>query len=88
MKNKPVRTCIACRKESDKGELLRIVRTPEGEYVVDPTGKRNGRGAYVCKNEECVKKLRKSKALNRTFKCEIPEEVYAFIEEAILGEKK
>lgn len=88
MKNKPHRTCIVCRRECEKDELLRIVRSPEGEYFVDPSGKKNGRGAYVCKNEECVKKLRKTKALNRTFKCEISEETYSLIEEEILGKKE
>ena len=88
MKNKPVRTCIACRKEADKSELLRIVRTPNGEYVVDVTGKANGRGAYVCKTKECVEKLAKTKALNRVFKCEVPSEVYAFVGEEVLGKKE
>lgn len=88
MKNKPVRTCIVCRKEGEKNDFLRIVRMPDGKYVADPSGKMNGRGAYVCKNAECVNKLRKTRALNRTFKCEISDEVYTSIEEAILGKKE
>ena len=86
-KNKPIRTCIACRKEFEKHELIRIVRTPEGEYTVDLTGKANGRGAYICKSEECAKKLKKSKLLNKAFKTAISDEVYALVEEALLGKQ-
>ena len=67
----PQRKCVGCNEMKDKKALLRIVRSPEGEISLDLTGKKNGRGAYVCKNAECVNKLRKTRALNRTFKCEI-----------------
>ncbi|MBP5276670.1 MAG: YlxR family protein [Lachnospiraceae bacterium] len=78
MQNKktPIRTCISCRETSEKKELVRIVRTPEGEIVLDMTGKRNGRGAYVCKNRDCVEKLRKNHALDRSFKMTVPEEFF------------
>ena len=78
MQNKktPIRTCISCRETSEKKELVRIVRTPEGEIVLDMTGKRNGRGAYVCKNRDCVEKLRKNHALDRCFKMTVPEEFF------------
>ncbi len=55
-KHKPQRTCIACRETKDKRELLRVVRTPEGNFVIDPTGKANGRGAYLCRQASCWEK--------------------------------
>ena len=63
-----------------KKELIRIVKTPENEIKLDETGKLNGRGAYICKSAECLKKARKSGALSRTFGMEIPEEIYGKIE--------
>ncbi len=87
-KRKPIRTCIACRKEFEKDQLVRIVRTPEGKYVVDKTGKSNGRGAYICGSEECVKKLKKGKLLNRAFSTAIPDEVYDAVEEAFVGKQE
>lgn len=84
-KSKPIRTCIACRKEFEKDKLVRIVRTPEGNYIVDKTGKANGRGAYICGSEDCVKKLKKNRLLNRVFSSEIPSEVYNAVEEAFVG---
>lgn len=84
MQDKPkekIRMCIVCRGQSDKKTLLRIVKNKDGEIFVDETGKANGRGAYVCKNKECFEKLKKTKALNRAFKCEIPQEIYEKIGE-------
>ena len=83
-KVKPARTCIACRKEFTKNELLRIVKTKDGNFFVDKTGKANGRGAYICGPESCVKKLRKAKLLDRSFATSVPEEIYRQIEEEIL----
>jgi predicted RNA-binding protein YlxR (DUF448 family) len=60
----------------EKRELIRIVRNNEGDIFVDPTGKKNGRGAYICKNKDCFIQARKAKSLSREFSCEIPEEVY------------
>ncbi len=77
--NKPkekIRMCIVCRGQSDKKTLIRIVKNKEGQIFVDGTGKANGRGAYVCKSKECFEKLKKTKALNRAFKCNVPEDVY------------
>lgn len=70
MQNKkvPLRTCVSCRENKDKKELVRIVKTPAGEILVDQTGKVNGRGAYVCNSEECFKMLRKNHGLDRAFK--------------------
>jgi len=66
----PIRSCVVCRQTSDKRELLRVVRLPEkegGHVVVDPTGKRSGRGAYVCPEAECIDKARKSRRFERAF---------------------
>ena len=87
-KQKPIRTCIACRQEFEKHQLVRIVRTPEGTYVVDKTGKLNGRGAYICGSVECVKKLKKNRLLNRAFATAIPDEVYDAVEEAFVGKQE
>ena len=76
-----LRMCIVCRGQSDKKVLLRIVKNKDGEIFVDKTGKANGRGAYVCKEKACFEKLCKTKALNRAFKCNVPESVYQKIGE-------
>lgn len=82
------RMCVVCRQMQDKRQLLRIVKTKEGELSIDNTGKKNGRGAYICKNEDCLKKLVKQKTLNKTFKMNIDESFYKDIEEEILGNKQ
>ena len=76
IKKKPARRCIACNEQKEKNELLRIVRTPEQNIEVDLTGKKNGRGAYICKNEECLKRLVKSKRLENIFEVKITPEFY------------
>lgn len=76
MQKERLRMCIVCREHSDKKELLRIVKNKEGQIFVDKTGKANGRGAYICKDKNCFEKLKKTRGLNRAFKCEIPNEVY------------
>lgn len=80
-----LRMCIACREMKDKKQLVRIVKDKNEEISIDLTGKKNGRGAYICKNEDCLKKLIKTKALNRTFKTNIDENVYQSLEEIIIG---
>ena len=77
----PMRICIGCGVSKSKKELMRVVRTPEDEFVLDATGKKNGRGAYLCKDAECLKKAIKSKGLERSFKMSIPKEVYVKLEE-------
>ena len=72
----PQRKCIACQDRDAKRDLVRIVKNKEGQIFLDKTGKANGRGAYICKDSECLKKAIKSKALNRAFKMEVPNEVY------------
>ena len=76
MKNKPQRMCMGCNSKKDKQELIRIVINKDGEITIDKTGKLSGRGAYICNDAECLKKAIKSKALNRAFKIEVPNEVY------------
>ena len=72
----PMRRCVACHQMKDKRELIRVVRSPEGEIFIDPTGKKNGRGAYLCRNSDCIAKARKAKSLSRDLKTEIPAEVF------------
>ena len=76
----PQRQCVGCREMKDKKALLRIVKTPEGEILLDSTGKKSGRGAYVCPDPECLKKARKSRSLERAFDTAIPAEVYDALE--------
>ena len=78
-----LRMCIVCRDRSDKKELVRVVGNKNGEVFLDKTGKANGRGAYVCKSKDCFDKLKKTRALNRAFKCEIPLEIYEKLGEEI-----
>lgn len=75
-KKMPLRQCLGCREMVPKSSLIRIVRSNDGEFAVDATGKMNGRGAYICKNPTCLDKTVRSKALERSFKVSIPSEVY------------
>jgi uncharacterized protein len=86
-KKVPLRKCIICQEMKDKRELIRITANKEGHVHVDPTGKAHGRGAYLCRQTACFEKLKKTKALNRAFHREIPDEVYESIEESIGKEK-
>ena len=81
----PQRQCVGCREMKEKKTLLRIVRTPEGEVLLDSTGKKSGRGAYVCHDPACLKKARKSRALERAFETAIPPEVYDALEAQMEG---
>ena len=72
----PQRKCIACQERDSKKGLIRIVKNKDGEIFLDPTGKANGRGAYICKSSECLKKAIKTKALNKAFKIDVADEVY------------
>lgn len=84
-KKKPERTCMGCNEQKEKNNLLRIVRTKEGLIEVDPTGKKNGRGAYICRSEECLNKVIKTKRLERIFEKEISPEIYENIRGVIIG---
>lgn len=83
-KKVPMRTCIACRKNAPKKELLRIVKNGD-EIFLDKTGKANGRGAYVCGDAECFKKLKKGRLLNKAFSMEVTEDVYDRLLEELVG---
>ena len=72
----PQRQCVGCRTMKNKKELIRIVKSPEGEISLDTTGKKSGRGAYICPCADCLTRARKSKALERAFAAAIPSEVY------------
>ena len=72
----PMRQCMGCRERREKRQMIRVVRGTDGNVGLDFSGKLNGRGAYICPNIECLKKARKSKALDRSLEVEIPEEVY------------
>lgn len=76
-KNKiPMRQCTGCREMKNKKEMIRVLKTPEDAIVLDATGKKNGRGAYICFSKECLEKAMKSRGLERSLKASIPEEVY------------
>ena len=79
-KNVPLRQCVGCREMKTKSELTRVVKSPEGEISLDNTGKKPGRGAYICRNENCFKKIRKSNALSRIFKTTVSDDVLKEIE--------
>lgn len=83
----PKRQCVGCGEMKDKRELIRVVKTTEGEIVLDFKGKTNGRGSYICKNEECLKKAIKSKGFERALQMSIPEEVSKRLIEEIAVEK-
>ena len=87
-RKKPQRQCIGCRESKDKNELIRVVRTPEGEIVLDRTGRQNGRGAYLCDDEECLLKARKSNALSRSFRMNVLEETYETLERQLQHDQK
>ena len=84
-KKLPLRQCLGCREMKPKKELIRVVRSPEGEVSLDFKGKKPGRGAYVCHDVECLRKARKSKALERAFETVIPPAVYDAMEAELGG---
>ncbi len=79
-KKVPVRQCVGCNGMYDKRSMMRVVKTPEGSMILDMTGRKNGRGAYLCKRMECLQKARKCRGLERSFKTTIPDEVYDSLE--------
>lgn len=81
----PMRQCLGCREMKPKRELIRAVKSPEGEISLDFRGKKPGRGAYVCPDPQCLAKARKSKALERAFSVAIPPEVYQALEAQMEG---
>lgn len=79
----PERMCVGCREMKSKRELIRVVRSPEGEISLDKTGKKPGRGAYLCPSKECLQKAVKSKALHRAFEMSIEPEIYDRLREQV-----
>lgn len=82
-KKTPQRRCVGCYESKNKLDLIRIVRTPEGDYKIDPSGKLSGRGAYICKNAECLEKAYKGKKLERSFKEKISNDIYENLKQLI-----
>ena len=79
----PMRMCVGCREMKEKRELIRVVRSPGGELSLDPTGKKPGRGAYVCRNSDCLKRAIKQKQLERQLNVSMTEEVAQSLNEAM-----
>jgi len=75
---------MGCGEKKDKKELIRVIKTPEGDITVDFTGKKNGRGAYICNSVECLKKAVKKKSLERSLKTQIPKEIYQELEKEMM----
>ena len=75
-KKVPLRQCVGCGQMKSKKEMMRVIKTAEGDIVLDVTGRKNGRGAYLCKQQSCLQKAIKGKGLERSFKMSIPTEVY------------
>ena len=84
----PLRMCVGCREQKNKRELIRVVRTPEGEVTIDHTGKRAGRGAYLCFRNECFKKAIKSRTLERSLSVKLNEETIATLEEHLTNNEE
>ena len=82
----PVRQCLGCNQHMPKQQLLRVVRSPEGDVSLDFTGKKSGRGAYICKNLACLKKVRKNRRLEHNLACAISDEVYDRMEAELSAE--
>ena len=81
----PMRQCLGCREAKPKKELIRVVRSPEGQISLDFKGKASGRGAYICHDPQCLKKAIRSKALERAFSTQIPPEIYDKLNEQMEG---
>ena len=87
-KKVPLRKCVGCGEMKSKKEMMRVLKTTEGEFVLDATGKKNGRGAYLCFSKECLEKAVKSKGLERSFQQSIPKEVFEKMEKEMESLKK
>lgn len=83
VKRIPMRMCVGCSQMKPKNELIRIVRSPDGEVSLDSTGKKSGRGAYICPDKNCLKKAVKSHRLDKTFGCAVPENLYEGLEDQL-----
>ena len=85
MKKVPLRKCVGCMQSFEKKDLIRVVRSPEGEVSLDFGGKKSGRGAYICKDAKCLKKAQKSRRIDKSLDTEIPDEVYERLAEELEG---
>jgi predicted RNA-binding protein YlxR (DUF448 family) len=81
VKKIPVRKCSGCGEHFPKNDLIRVLRTPDEEIILDTTGKKSGRGAYICKRAECLKKAIRSRRIEASLECKIPDEIYRKLEE-------
>lgn len=88
MKKQPQRTCMGCNTKKDKKDLIRIVKSKDEDIQIDITGKKNGRGAYICNNIECLEKLIKTKRLEKIFEMTISDEVYNNLRGVIIDERR
>lgn len=79
----PMRMCVGCNEMKPKSELVRVVKTAEGEISLDRTGRKNGRGAYICDNADCLKKAQKARRFERAFSSAVPDEVYKMLKEEL-----
>lgn len=84
MRKIPKRTCIGCKQQKEKGDLIRVVRNKQGEITIDKIGKVSGRGAYICDNKECLERAIKSKGLEKSFEIKIEEDVYESLRGVII----
>ena len=87
-KKVPLRMCTGCGEHKPKRELVRVVKTPEGEISLDLTGRKSGRGAYICPSIECLAKAKKARRLEKAFSCQIPDDVYAAMEKELKDEQQ
>lgn len=87
-KKLPLRMCISCRELKEKNKMLRVVKNGEGKIFLDFSSKAQGRGAYICDNPDCIKKLRDKKMLNKAFSCAVEDNIYSSIEEEYFGKKQ
>ena len=86
VKKIPLRKGVGCQEMKSKKEMLRILKTPDEEIILDATGKKNGRGAYICRNADCIDKARKSRRFERTFSCKIDDSVYEVMNDELRKE--
>ncbi|MCI5951090.1 MAG: YlxR family protein [Anaerostipes sp.] len=83
MKKVPMRQCVGCHNMVSKREMIRVIKTSDGQIMLDATGKKNGRGAYICNSRECLEKAIKSRSLERSLKAAIPSEIYDSLKEEL-----
>ena len=84
----PLRMCTGCGEHKAKKELVRVVKSPEGDISLDLTGRKSGRGAYICPNIDCLAKAKKARRLEKAFSCQIPDDVYAAMEKELKDEQQ